>query len=1299
MSAVSRGSYTATRRHTRKLQPGLEEVLQYVVRAACVTVKLHRRAQKRTSRPAAAIVQQQQHGSGHTHTHSRQNSFAVQPAPLSIADLLGLGSSSKEKKSSRFPKELIKLLENALERIAMRQDPAYDDMLVRSTFAVFYSYYKSEAFMRTVKDNRKVEDLILMFVSKATGELAKRVEGDTKALVNQHLAKFVQLLLHLLRSHNLSPRDSDLMENLRTYEQRLLQNNDAVLAPRTASSTPLPSAPTSPEPTTINVNDHASLKTIAAVFDIGSGALQAEVDIADAQCTDRRLVKDLRALVDLINAQAPPAYRAADFESDETYATWKQAELASLTQDITALSSLNPSLSAPSENDVESVAAQLGRMRSGSEATQPLSKRGSFASEMSTDPSLFFVPPDPLAYYRELVLVCVEHSLGGEELVDAAGQALMLECRKYWRITSSDHKAALLDVCRALFLDQRMTLHRLDDVLAEIKEDEAQISYTLWTRQSRDMQTRSLLQLNDALFKDLAEQLQGAYDREIDLSAAIVLQDHIHSDLLFQESAPETVEMLDEIENGLIKAATASYAAMRAKHIGPDLELSSVLAFVHELMDFVKKLKKRYKAQILDSIHVPGLYTVTTLPLALNELRDLLATCHRNAQAKGMDLEQEDMFDLYKLTVEADAIMARLDRLWDSPIDLDKFFRPSLVKWLSAAQLAISELVSRAIESDDFTVDPAFNADGEIRSHSIIMLFRSCNQHFTFLRDLAWPHAYWNARFMTELSKYFSDAVRTYCTQVEQLFERDMTARVETDESEATLQQRLYSRARDALSRKEPVEPFSIPAEACVKLNNIEWAKEQLDKLERSMDTEKLGKVIEGVEGVRPVWIPGERAIFTIKVARAVDVRAHHRDGTSDPYVVLTDHRGKRVGKTRTIRKTTNPRWNETFEVETTEPLWLIGTVWDRNLTGEHNMCGRCYFRLDPRGFDDFLPKDFGMPLDQQGVLHVRVSMEAELDDSGYYFGRAFQSLTRAENDMARTIVDRMTPLVRATLSHATLRSAFGGALDNTLETAYSFLNRAGLANARLPARARNTALTKQEIEAPVEPLLNYLDNNFRVLDGTLSRAAFVSVMEKLWAFVLVTIEDLIAPPLTSSSNADGGVGGGGGGGRGRVLSEQELDIVYKWLAYMKDTFHGDGGGLAEEQLGTPLYHEVLSIRFFYFDDEETLMRACDRATESNAAKIAEHKRAQTQRGLAHAGTAYRNLGTMRQRRAERLASRRELASSEDVILRVLQLRGSKGIARKFVQTRLHRQMQEQEKNMGPAFVTRQQTMALAGTR
>lgn len=192
-----------------------------------------------------------------------------------------------------------------------------------------------------------------------------------------------------------------------------------------------------------------------------------------------------------------------------------------------------------------------------------------------------------------------------------------------------------------------------------------------------------------------------------------------------------------------------------------------------------------------------------------------------------------------------------------------------------------------------------------------------------------------------------------------------------------------------------------------VKLNNIEYAMQSLDKLEKAMNVEGCADVLRNKEGPKQYRKP-DKYVFTIKVVEAEDIKACDPNGYSDPYVVLVDEYQKRLAKTRVVSRTLNPRWDESVDVTVTGPVNVIATLWDYDTFGDHDFVGRTSLKLDPVHFSDYLPREFWLDLDTQGRLLIRVSMEGEKDDIQFHFGKAFRHLKRTERDMVRKITDKV---------------------------------------------------------------------------------------------------------------------------------------------------------------------------------------------------------------------------------------------------------------------------------------------------
>jgi hypothetical protein len=199
-------------------------------------------------------------------------------------------------------------------------------------------------------------------------------------------------------------------------------------------------------------------------------------------------------------------------------------------------------------------------------------------------------------------------------------------------------------------------------------------------------------------------------------------------------------------------------------------------------------------------------------------------------------------------------------------------------------------------------------------------------------------------------------------------------------------------------------------AKSLVKLNNIEYAMLELDKLEKMMNVDMCATVLDRIDGPKKPVRRTNKYVFTIKIVEAEDLKACDPNGLSDPYVVLGDEYQKRLAKTRTIYRNLNPRWDESIDITVTGALNIVATVWDYDTFGDHDFVGRTSLKLDPLHFRDFLPREFWLDLDTQGRLLLRISMEGEKDDIRYYFGKGFRHLKRTERDMVRKITDKVEP-------------------------------------------------------------------------------------------------------------------------------------------------------------------------------------------------------------------------------------------------------------------------------------------------
>jgi len=440
-----------------------------------------------------------------------------------------------------------------------------------------------------------------------------------------------------------------------------------------------------------------------------------------------------------------------------------------------------------------------------------------------------------------------------------------------------------------------------------------------------------------------------------------------------------------------------------------------------------------------------------------------------------------------------------------------------------------------------------------------------------------------------------------------------------------------------------------------VKLNNIEYAIQQLDVLEKTMNVDACADVLAKVAPPKDKQRRPSKYVFTIKIVEAEELKACDPNGTSDPYVVLGDEYQKRLAKTRVVMRNLNPRWDESVDITVQGALNVIATVWDWDTFGDHDFVGRTSLKLDPVHFSDYMPREYWLNLDTQGRLLLRVSMEGERDDIQFYFGKAFRLLKRTERDMTRNITDKLSQYINASLSTDALRH---------------LLSRGGIsASVTSLWKSRQSimpAITPLDVENALKPLFTYFDENFAIMKQTLTEASMVMVMTRLWKEVLLALEGLLVPPLSDKPSSQ------------RPLTQQEMDIVFKWLELLFEFFHakdeetGEVMGVPADVLKSPKYHELASLNFFYFDTTENLIRTSERMTTASI------QRANGQRNRLSApptlGASFgglmgatsmrrsksimlsRNLGTMKKAKEEK---RKEAQAdpSDDMILRILRMR------------------------------------------
>ena len=171
---------------------------------------------------------------------------------------------------------------------------SYADQLLRRTMAAFYVQFKVDTFKRQMKENRKIEELILMFASHATGVLRKdatlSADGKWNVELNNHIVQFIKLLRESLRTLNhVTP---ELMARMDMYAAKLApQGQTQTDSGYDSSSTSHRDSISSAPGTSSNAADMPMVKTVAKLFQIRADLLYPEVDKLRGVCTERVRVR------------------------------------------------------------------------------------------------------------------------------------------------------------------------------------------------------------------------------------------------------------------------------------------------------------------------------------------------------------------------------------------------------------------------------------------------------------------------------------------------------------------------------------------------------------------------------------------------------------------------------------------------------------------------------------------------------------------------------------------------------------------------------------------------------------------------------------------------------------------------------------------------------------------------------------------------------------------------------------------------------------------------------------------------
>ncbi|KFY82839.1 hypothetical protein V500_10297, partial [Pseudogymnoascus sp. VKM F-4518 (FW-2643)] len=890
-----------------------------------------------------------------------------------VKDLSGVGSA----KSAKLPHGFMGPLEKRMTGVIMMRErlPGYNDPAVKRSFAEAYTAFTEATFRRRMEQERRVEDLVLIFYSNAVKSLQKgKPPGDDswKNLLDRHVALFLRLLSNTMKDHGYDKDRPELMSRLATLEKKLLTDDQDL----SSGAGPSDSYIEVVNPISYDVKDMPMVQVVGRIFGMRNSQVQSDIDANKKFWTEEVALTELKSYQQCINSQSARVLSTNDFDVDEGYQAWKKAESHDLSQMMLDILHVKPELAKSSTANTQPTAPPATGPNKPLPTIIPVqpnadyyntisspTERSSLSSFSQTQPadmsglslsddqsnrlyleevSFVYIPPDPRAYYRSILMHAATYDqLHTEHNAESGAIApplsmhsleLLTELAIRWRVPQFSRLILYLDVSVQRFKDREIGLEELDAAFEMIKNPpgESKKASTLahagglqsidrshWTIHDFALYRHTLISVHDSLLRDLYDVLQHCYDAKPP-SVGPGVEGESRSGL------PRVPRGRGASEPGgmavLPRRATGQVGG-EAMHADPE-------AVQEE----------------------PGVYG--------REPPDGAAGCAVRVPHRGR---------AGGLCVALDQRGGREDGGSGGPGHPARQFRGALREPdRQRAPQRVGDRLVPVVQRDDGPDLPA--QLGRRRA--------PCQVH-----DGA-----------VEVVRGWAGAVLRGAGGAVHQGDEPADARaggggegVEAGPVDAARQGRVEQQGEDGAV---PVPPAVAGEAEQHRVRGAAARQAREDDERRCMR--------------RP-----NKYVFTVKVVEGEDLKACDTNGFSDPYVILGDEFKKRLMKTRVVPKNLNPRWDESIDIIVSGPVNIVATIWDFDTFGDDDLMGRTSLKLDPSHFADYLPKECWLNLDTQGKLLLRIGMEGERDDIQFYFGKAFRLLKRTERDMIRKITDK----------------------------------------------------------------------------------------------------------------------------------------------------------------------------------------------------------------------------------------------------------------------------------------------------
>ncbi|KAI9316096.1 hypothetical protein BX666DRAFT_2028321 [Dichotomocladium elegans] len=1017
-----------------------------------------------------------------------------------------------EGKSDKLTREIVRSLQKRLDDYKKSKDLTRIDHEEKIFMAVV-AHFQTKLQQHRYKPTGSVNDLVVQFLMISQDELKKFDPNNTISheQLNRYMSKFAEIVIQTTtRSH------SDRKQPV-------------------APGSPLPSADEAIQA----LEEFPMIITVQNLFQVSNEDHRRKLQELQPLCTDSALLDDLKNCITNVHTNKPFPGCRKDFLDQHSYENWQRREVKQLTELMNTLMLMKPNLALNATNQTDVGSSNL---LSG-DSNRARNSIPSAESVGGNQPAFTFIPNDPRSFFRMLMSMCIdydtdivpENERAKTSVLSQQSDELLRECWRTWRLSAPFRGVLYLEFIKARYDEQKLDLEDVKDAIRALDKVIKESHPSTWAINDRESLIRSYEGLNNTIMHELEHALSNYWKIKPDWVYSLVnILDKIYENPAYQEDHSDPFLTLTRLEVTVEGAAVERWRALEKTHIDPSRDsLDNLLTLADKLIKELSSIcTKKFPKPIKDVLDVRGIVMARHMSFFTLEIENWAYS------PEAREAPVEVTFELNKAAL----------------FKVESWFLQHTRRWLKTTHASTPEWVMNAIKQDEF------KCINETASHSssIVDLFSMFHQAVDFVQGLQWPNEPQRCRFLTSLGKVIAIALEHYTSILEgfitEEFEvQDKKVVVESPTSGSLLDIARYQLTGSQPSGKEEMQARDITPEMCVMLNDIEAARGRLDRLYQMMDVDEIADRMREFGSSTPV----ERAeqtnfLYTIRIVRADNLLGLDNNGLSDPYVVLEINK-EEVVKTRTIYKTVNPRWDQTFDIVLNErAVDVLALVYDEDVIGANRECGSVWFKLSPEYYDDYQTHEFTLGLHPQGRLQLRVSLVGEKDDIQFWFVKSFRALKRAENDAASMIVDQMGQFMRFCISRRTL--------DKLLRREKSLFSFRG-ANKQVEP-------SLQECEEAIVPLLDYLEKNLKCLNDNLSETNMHLVVLRIWNEMLDSLKNILRPAGPADQQQDAS-----------PLDEYEEHVIFKWLELLKIFFNGgeDGDGVPLDKLENKNYRALLN--------------------------------------------------------------------------------------------------------------------------